>query len=154
MDIHSSQTALNDVEIRLDSEGQKWIVVGVFGFLLLVVLSLAIPLDVPSLPLSFCIAFVIVGIWRRKTPLAVFREDHFKIKLAPAAGHHNVLYSEVVRIETTRKHLLIEYRTHNSAAGAAHKRIKIPLKVLKEPERMQLLEAFHARLPKALFDEP
>ncbi|MDR0779121.1 MAG: hypothetical protein LBF16_00275, partial [Pseudomonadales bacterium] len=86
--------------------------------------------------LGLGIFFIIIGIWRRKHPLVIFRQDYFETKIAPAAGHHKVLYSEVVKAEITPKQLLnLYYQPHNASADAAPKRIKINLKVLKEPER-------------------
>jgi len=151
MKIDADTLPLDEVEIRADSTGQMMTVVGVVG----VVASLfLLSLDAPSTPLILSILFLVLGIWRTKNPFVTFRHDHFETKMALAAGHHKLLYSEVVQIETTSKQVMsIHYREHNSDTDAAPKRVKIPLKALKEPERLRCINEFRARLPESLFVE-
>jgi hypothetical protein len=142
---NTQQTTQGEVEIRMDSTGQMMLVAGVIA----VIVSLLF--GIPG-PLGIGILFVIIGIWRIKTPIIRFGQDHFETKLAPAAGHHKLLYSEVVRIESTSKQrMTIYYRAHNSAKDAAPTRIKLNLKSLKEPERERCINEFRARLPESLF---
>ncbi|MDR2207929.1 MAG: hypothetical protein LBE22_03005 [Azoarcus sp.] len=141
------QVTSDEVEIRISSQGFIFIGIAVIGG----VVSFPL-LDVSGGPFLISIFLLILGIWQVNVPLIVFRQDYFETKLAPLAGHHKVLFSEVIRVEITDKpRMTIYYRTHNSVADAKPVRIKIPLNILKGPMRDLCIDEFHARLPESVF---
>ena len=152
IDTNTPQTTLGEVEIRMDSTGQMMIVASVVMLVIAFFLLMSLSAPGGSSPLCIGIICLITGIWRTKTPFVTFGQDHFETKIAPISGHHKLLYSEVIRVESTSKQLMtIYYRTHNSATDAAPTRIKLNLKSLKEPERERCINEFRARLPESLF---
>ncbi|MDR1461877.1 MAG: hypothetical protein LBI68_01885 [Azoarcus sp.] len=96
---------------------------------------------------TITIVFVTLGFWKQFSAYITLDADCFEIKLAPAAGWHTVLYTEVTQVEKNGNVLNIYYAKHNTATNTKQLRIKLRLGELDETEQARFIDAFRARLP-------
>jgi len=98
---------------------------------------------------TVAIVLIAIGIFRRSSVYLRFDADYFETKLAPAAGWHTVLYSEVTRSDVSDKLVVIYYRKHGQPADSKPQRIRIPLGELRSEDLALCLDAFRRQLPSA-----
>jgi hypothetical protein len=134
---------LADRSFRGDQWGPLLIVFGGAG----VLATFFLPVTTGGL-IAVSVAMVALGIWKLCSAYVTLRADCFETKLAPAAGWHTVLYSEVTSVERDGNILNIHYRKHGSHDGAKPVHIKLRLGEMGKTEREHFVEAFFARLPK------
>lgn len=90
----------------------------------------------PFIGLSLLIA--VIGLWRKRTPLVHFGADFMRIRIAPAAGWHTLLYSEVRSCTSRKNKFILAYLPHG--AGKA-RTVKLPAKLMSADDviRFQML---------------
>ncbi|MDR0588588.1 MAG: hypothetical protein LBG61_06435 [Burkholderiales bacterium] len=96
------------------------------------------------------VSSIVVGLWKKFVYFVRLYEDHFETKLAPIAGWHSVLYSEVLSATATPKDLTLTIQQHHSPEASASKQIKIRLTELSDDDKTRLLEEFKNRLPNPI----
>jgi|GEM_PF-2852625 len=123
---------------------------GILFFFCMVVAAAAGNLDMMR-PGFAAVVMAMFGVWQKRNAWLSFNNDCFETRLAPAAGWHTVLYSEVTHVEASPGMLLVQYRKHNAPADAKPARIKLKLGALKQEERTRCIDTFRSRLPASVF---
>ena len=117
-----SETSEDSLSFRADRWAGAWIVTGVLMFVFLLVV-----LPEVNGPFAIAVTFLVLGIWKYSSYYVRLNSDYFETKLAPAAGWHNVLYSEVVSVELEPDIMMIYFRRHDAPQDSEPKRIKLRL---------------------------
>ncbi|WP_251978932.1 hypothetical protein [Salinicola avicenniae] len=102
----------------------------------------------PVAPFTIAGAMIGAGLWFQYSPVVRLMDDHLVVKLAPIRPTKTLLYSEIKRVEVTKRHYIVHYRRHDAGSDAV-KTLKIPATSLAKEERDACGRALSSRVPAA-----